>query len=305
MAQRPSALPALIVTLLLPATQILNMPKKELWYGANSVSETLSSVLDASLFRLNRELVSPLLYGPIDAIKYAFPALLGAALVAYAGYQLLRSRRDSETAPANGTRGLAAALAAIFAITLALHWLSFRTFHLLLPKDRTGLYLAPLALLIAGAVAAMPPMGGVGIALRRGLLTTLFMMAGYFLLCLRLDYFKQWDFEADVKDLYSVIACLNHDRGIRDVGTFWMYAAPFNYYRLQSGQETFVEFQGEVPYRPDQQVLVLSTFHDKPTLDQRGLKVVYHGKSTDAVIAVTPEIEASIRSSVCLERPLP
>jgi hypothetical protein len=293
-----TAAPALIVTLLLPATQILHMPKSELWYGANSLGETFSTIVNASLFRINHEFVSPLLYRPLEAIKDALPWLLVVTLAACAGYQLWRGE-------ARRLRYLALSVAGVLVVTLVVHWICFRVFHLLLPKDRTGLYIAPLVLLIAGAFAAMPAETRIGRALRRSLLAALYATAGYFLLCLRLDAFKAWDFEADVQSVYSVLACLNQDRGIRDVGTFWMYAAPLNFYRVQSGHEAFIEFRDQVPYTPEQQVLVLNASLEPEVLSARGLKVLYKGKSTDVVIAATPESEPSLKSSVCLERPLP
>jgi len=293
-----TAVPASIVTLLVPATQILHMPRSELWYGAKSLGETLSTIVNASLFRINHEFVSPLFYRPLEAIRHALPWLLIVTLAGCAGYQLWRGQ-------AGRLRYLAVSLASVLAVTLTVHWIGFRAFHLLLPKDRTALYIVPLVLLIAGAFAAMPAETGIGRALRRSLLAMLFVTAGYFLLCLRLDVFKAWDFEADVQDVYSVLACLNQERGVRDVGTFWMYAAPLNFYRVQSGQETFIEFQDQVPYRPEQPVLVLNSALEPEVLSARGLKVLYKGKSTDVVIAATPESEPSLKSTACLERPLP
>ena len=180
-----TVLPALIVTLLLPASLILHMPQKELIFGATSLGETFSSIVSSSLFQLNRELVSPLLYQPINVVKDYLLAALGATFVACAAYHLWqdRARRLSK---------VALPLAAILAATLAVHWICFRAFHLLLPKDRTGVYIAPLALLIAGAVAAIPSKSRLGRALRKSLIATLFATAGYFLLCLRLEAFKAW-----------------------------------------------------------------------------------------------------------------
>jgi hypothetical protein len=295
----------------LPASMILRWPKGALWYGANSLAEMFSTLSAATLYRLNPALVSPLLYGAIDSIQDFLWPLLGVTTLACAAYQLRQRRADAHTRAegrVNTSAYLAAALTAILTVTLAVHWLFFRIFHLLLPKDRTGIYVVPLTLAITGAVAgwpAGPPVDRWGAYLRRGLIAVLFVMAGYFLLCLRLEFFKEWEFDADVKDVYSVLACLNQDRGIRDVGTFWMYAAPLNFYRLQSGRETFIEFQGEVPYREEQQALVLNAALEKNVLDARGLKVIYKGKATDVVIAVRPEAEAALRSSVCLLRPVP
>jgi hypothetical protein len=44
---------------------------------------------------------------------------------------------------------------------------------------------------------------------------------------------------------------------------------------------------------------------EKNMLDTLGLKAIYHGKSTDVVIAVRPEMETALHSSVCFLRPLP
>lgn len=297
-----AALPALIVTLLLPATMIWGMPKGELWYGASSLGETFSTILRSSLYRLNPEFVSPLLYPRLESLKRLLPILLGLAFGGCVGYHLWRRAGDP-----HGRRlgSFAVLIGAILGASLAVHWIGFHWFHLLLPKERTGIYFAPLLLLIAGVVAAMPADHAIGKALRRSLITMLLATATYFLFCLRLDSFKEWDFDADVQDVYSVLACLNQDRGVRDVGTFWMYSAPLNYYRLQSGRETLAEFQDQTPYRPDQTVLVVNSDLEKPVISDRGLKILYKGKSTNVVIAATPEAEPALRSSICLERPTP
>ena len=54
------------------------------------------------------------------------------------------------------------AAAAIFAVTLAIHWTAFRLFGLLLPKDRTAIYFFPLFMIFAGALAAIPPHSRLG-----------------------------------------------------------------------------------------------------------------------------------------------
>jgi hypothetical protein len=284
--------PALLITALLTGSFIPHMSKRELWWGANSLAESFSSILQASLYRPYA----------LDGIKYYVPTLLAIALVAYAAYRLSRAEPLEERERWLGR--FSAAIAAILVVTLTVHWAAFRLIRLLLPTGRTGLYIAPLAVLVAGGVAAIPSRRVAGVWLRRSLITMLFATAGYFLLCMRLNYFKEWEFDADAQDLYSVLACLNHDRDARNVGTYWMYADAFNFYREQSGRETFPEFETEAPfntpYRPDQRVLALEAGHEKQTLDERGLRVIYKGKSTQAVIAVTPDLEASLRSSRCL-----
>jgi hypothetical protein len=296
-----SSIPALIVTALLPATLVLHWPKGELWFGSNSLAEMFLTLTAASLYHLNPELLTPLLFKVLNAVKYYLWPVLFAAAAACAADYFWRRRHDGSANPAASRLGLlAAALAAVLTTTIVVHWLCFHMFHLLLPEERTGIYVVPLALTIVGAIACLPTH-----ALRRGLIAVLFVMAGYFLLCMRLQFFKEWEWDADVKDVYPVLACLNQDRGIRDVFSSWMYAASLNFYRVQSGHESLAPFDGEAPYRPEQRVLVLNTGLDKATIEQHGLKVIYKGKSTDVVIAATPDLDPPLQSSGCIARVQP
>ena len=137
----------------------------------------------------------------------------------------------------------AATLAAVAILTILLHWLAFQFDNLPLPKARTGIFLLPIFTLIAAALAASPA---------RSLISqwspheapplALFCVAAYFLLCLRVSYFEEYQWDQDVKDVYSVLAGLNHASGVTDVAVSDLYHAPLNFYRVVSGRETFPEF---------------------------------------------------------------
>jgi len=77
--------------------------------------------------------------------------------------------------------------AGVIALTLSVHWLLFRTIRLLLPNDRTAIYLVTLGFLIAGVLAAIPTPSGQWS--RRGTVAVISAMSVY---CLRLNYFKEW-----------------------------------------------------------------------------------------------------------------
>ena len=81
-------------------------------------------------------------------------------------------------------------------------------------------------------------------------------LAGYFLLCLRLTYFKEWQWDAEVKDAYPVLARYNHEAGVTDVGSDWMYVASLNFYRATSGKETMGEILGPPQPVPGKQAYV-------------------------------------------------
>jgi hypothetical protein len=171
-----------------------------------------------------------------------------------------------------------------------MHWLAFRFDNVPLPLGRTGIFLIPLCTLVAGVIAAAPARSVLSQWLRRGLTGVLICLAFYFLLCLRLTYFKEYQWDADVKDVYSVLARLNHLYGVTDVTTNGFYAGPLNFYRVLSKKETFSEF---TPLAGDpavgNSIYVLPGLYYRVFIEKANLMVVYRGKSTDVVVAVKPD----------------
>src|SRR5207244_3248836 len=102
----------------------------------------------------------------------------------------------------------------------------------LLPKDRTAIYLFPLFMIVAGVLAAIPAPSRPGLYLRAGFVTALAFMAVYFLLCLRLTYFKEWYWESDVQRTYAVLSCLNREHNLTHVASTWEYRGPLNFYQF-------------------------------------------------------------------------
>jgi hypothetical protein len=120
----------------------------------------------------------------------------------------------------------------------------------------------------------------------------LICLACYFLLCLRLTYFREYEMDADVKDVYSVLARLNHTYGVRDIEATGFYVDPLNYYRAVSKQETFPQFvnagYGPPVGKAGKSVYVMSGVTGREFIDREKLAVIYRGKSTDVVVAVSP-----------------
>jgi hypothetical protein len=303
-----SVVPGLLIVLLLCGSTLREWPEGQLYFGSSSLREMFYSIYDASLFRLNPEIVNPLLLGPLD--KYLRPLVIpGVGLTAAAMLvALLYPRRQMDNRSSRLLLSLASAMAAIAVATIVIHWVSLRFFGLLLPKERTGIYFVPLSMLAAGAVVAVPPSSSAGRILRGCALAAFCLLASYFLLALRLTYFMEWRYDADVKKAYSMLACLNQTHGVRDVWSHWMYEAPLNYYRLISKQETFSEIR-QSPFATEadahNQVYVLNTVISGDFISKFGLKTIYQGPTTDMVIAVNPGLESDLKTSVCLLRPPP
>jgi hypothetical protein len=265
-------LPGLLVSVLLSAPAVLHWPKGELNYGAHSLGEMFATVARSSLYRLNPQIVNPLLY-PI--LQHAKPFLLPALLV-LAVWQWVRWR------PA-----ISGALLGIVAAAVGAHWLLLKLFRVPLPMDRTAIWIVPLCVLAIGAAAAN----------RRALTIMLYVMSFYFVLCLRLNYFKEWEWDADVNRIYPVLAWYNHTYGVRDVASNWMYCAVLNFYRVQSGRESFREIESPSQIPTDRSLYVLDFPFDEDFIKQQRLRVVYRAPNTEAVVAVRPEAEAEWRAA--------
>ena len=286
--------PGLVITLFLSASVVLSWPKGQLWYGAKSMRETVSSITEASLYQLNPHIVNPLLY-PI--LARTAPILLWGLGVMGIGqvFLVFRNRRMLPDGHGRWLIRFGGMLAAILALSLAVHWLSFRFFGLLLPRERTALYVPPLCVLILGAAAAVPVLSRWQALWRRGLVGMLFIVGVYFLLCLRLTYFKEWRWNADVKHVYTVLSCCNQSYGLKQIPAGWLYVAPLNFYR-QLGGQAIDEFAFTPAYPVDRQAYVLQYTFDHGFIEEHGLKIVFQGQSTDVVVAVRPELETASRN---------
>jgi hypothetical protein len=283
-------LPGLSVALLLCGYPLTHWPSGELWIGAHSLQEMERSLIEASLHQLD-----PRFH---DAGWYRIVHSLRAHLLPYAGIlciaQLVVAALDGSFRKQPRLRRLpmfAGALAAVVILTILVHWLAFRFDNLPLPEARTGIFLLPIFTLIAAAIAASPARSLISQGLRIATTVALFCVAAYFLLCLRVSYFEEYQWDQDVKDVYGVLAGLNHASGVTDIAVSDLYHAPLNFYRVVSGRETFPEFTGisdELHPSPGKALYVMGVTFHQSFIDAEKLKVIYHGKSTDVVVAIRP-----------------
>jgi hypothetical protein len=269
-------LPGLLVTLVFCGYPLSHWPKGELLYGANSLGEMTRSLVDASLDRPNPRYLLPELYDTMEFIKPALLPLLGGLCV----LQLLATK----------LRTFAAALAGIIGLSVMMSWLAFRLYKVPMPMTRTGVFLLPLCTLLAGVIAAAPARSFVSRKVSAALNGVFIALACYFLLCLRWHYFREYEYDADAKDVYSVLARLNHKYGVADVEMDGEYVSPLNFYRVLSNKETFPDFR----YVPAHQlpagrsIYVVGEPFERDFIQQQGLVVIYRGKTTEAVVAVRP-----------------
>jgi len=268
-------LPGATVVAVISGYALLHTHPGELIYGASSLGETFGSIMDASLFQSRLDFLAPLV----------FP-LVGVTGLVWLSY----------SAPRIAPLGWAAA--AIFAVTLAIHWTAFRLFGLPLPKDRTAIFFFPLFMIVAGALAAIPPPSRIGRYLRASFIGALAIMAVYFLSCLRLTYFKEWYWDADVHKTYAVLSCLNQEHQVTHVASTWEYHAPLNFYQL--AQPTSMQEIGDTFDPRQSQVYVVDTLHSPEALQGKNLKIFYRSPTTDLVLAADPQLADTYAAGSCL-----
>ena len=288
-------LPGLLATLFLTANALLTWPKGQLWFGATSLQETFRSIIDASLYQLNPNIVNPLIYPFLNAAKQILFPLL-AVFSIWRLFTILGNRRGFADLRTRWRLGLGLVLSSAMILAVTAHWVCFHWFQLPLPKERTGIYLVPMFMLSAGILAAVPARHRLGVISRVALMAVLCAHALYFILCLRLEYFREWKWNADVRQAYDVVAYYNHKYGVRTVPTTWMYVAGLNFYRSVSGHESLDAFRSFDPLLPGEALYVLWRVSSEAFIVQHRLKVVYHGEISDIVVAIRPGLEKGSES---------
>jgi hypothetical protein len=267
--------------------------KEPLTYGAKSLSETLQSLYEPSFYEINPTL-NELIFIDVPAVLVTLFVVFGtwqAALI----FIHWRSLRNSA-----GRWSLAFTAVPIVAVTAALfmHEILFRLTRTPMPKDRTGIYIVVLGTLFLGAMAAVPISTRAGDLTRRGLTILMVATGSYFLLCLRVSYFKEWNFDSDVDKVYTVLADYNHACGLKDVAVNWRYDGSLNYYRTISGRETFLEFPFVGGYPAGKRAYVIYQPDDRNFVTDHALSPVYEAPS-GAVIALDPAVVPPPGESPC------
>jgi hypothetical protein len=149
-----------------------------------------------------------------------------------------------------------------------------------------------LFLTMAGALAAAPLASRAGRISGKALIAILTLIACYNIGCLRLTYFNEWKYDADMKNVYNVLAYYNHTYGITKVSTNWRYVSALNCYRAMSGHETLEKFPGAPTvvntYPPDYQAYVFYYPWDQDFFRREGLTLVYHDSFSEAAVGIRP-----------------
>jgi hypothetical protein len=258
-----SLVPGGVTALLLCGWTVSRWPAGQLYYGAASLREMWTSIAAATFDEWT--------FAPV-------PAAIGIALtwlvVAVLAWQMWR------IVAAGHSLGLL--VGRIFAVALLCHWLAFRLAGIPLPLARTAIFFVPLATLVIGIGASLP-----GTKLPRAAgVATLSLCSLYFVGCLRLSHFKEWKFDAEVKETFAVLEDMHRRSALREVETNWRYCDPLNFYREARRAGTMPEFTWKEPHTEGKAVYVLYAPIEQDFIARQSLQVVWRGKRSDVVIAV-------------------
>jgi hypothetical protein len=92
-----------------------------------------------------------------------------------------------------------------------------------------------------------------------------------------------------VKAAFPVVMDMSRRAGIREVVTDPSYSAGLNFYRALYKANDRLEFRDNLDQMPPgQRIYVVSEKQYGDFIRTEGLKITYHGPSTDLVIAVRP-----------------
>jgi hypothetical protein len=276
-------LPGLAVAYFFVGSVLLSWPKGQFTWGSTSMLQTVRSLVSSSLYEPNHFLLNPRLHHYfVHFGTFLYPLL--AALVLWRIVLLLVSRTPS---------ALTAICGAALVIALACHQILYWTSGILLPLDRTAMWVVLLFLVMAGALAAVPLTSKAGRISERALTAILVLIACYNLGALRLNYFNEWKYDAEIKNVYGMLADYHQTYGLTKVSANWRYVSSLNCYRAMSGHQTI----DEIPNAPSVtnfypagfQAYVFFYPWDEDFAKREGLNVVFHDSATGIALGIRPE----------------
>ena len=266
-------LPGIAATILICGYTLQHFPKDQLYHGANNLKKMAKSILAPSFDEPNPFLINPLLISTFRLIRVVLPPAFLVLLLPQLVMAVLRRAV------------LPTVLCGMLVGTILLHWLAFSLFHLLLPSGRTGLFFAPLVTILLAALAS-PIQSGATAVLRRATIIWFVAAAIYFIGCLRLSYFYEWKFDADMRAVYFKLEELNGRQPLENACIDWRCAACINFYSMSHGG-TLPHFDRFDAPMPGRSVYVLMQTEHRPFIESQHLQIIYKGEISDVVIALS------------------
>jgi hypothetical protein len=276
--------PALLVSIFLTLHAALNMPKSQLWYGAKSIWEMLISFRRAVFPKANTDLVNPLIAPAVEWIRSWMHTIVLVPGLTLTAILLVRWKTVVDV-----RARVAAAAVIIAAATMIVHYVAFLFGIILLPLDRTGLWFILLLTLAFPIGASLETRSRTVRTAQTLTKAALVIACVYFALTLRLSYFTQWEWGAETRQAYDVVAWYSNEYGVRKVPASWHYVPSLNFYRRMWARQP-LQFHDRAKNAASDGVYVLHGAFDAKFIAEKRLQIVWRGGFTEIQIAVDPSI---------------
>ena len=261
--------PAVVLTMCIAGPMLLRFPRKELYWGTNSLIETWQYIYSASFNQTPR--------------SYYLLTLGALILVAYT----LSLVRDRSRSCVSSRVGVAAIAACVLGLSLLMHWFQFKLFAVPLPLDRTSLWVMPLLMTFVGSLLSAPPASSVQRMIRGLGLIVLGLCGILFIASLRDSYFQEWRlYGADVKSAFPVLIELSRKMGVREIPADWKDVPSLNFYRDLYGVTDLPPFQQYDKIPSGRKLYALPRKEYQEFIHTEGLHAVYQGPISNLEILV-------------------
>jgi len=262
-----------------------------LYYGVGSWRRSLDTIVEVLLDQFAPSL-APTAWQPAigAAAHFLLLAIVGLALTATATLlpNAVRRMRSGDAPEPAGHLWALLALSLFFTVGLLsaarLFW------DVLLPRERTGIYLVPLlTLLVCLPLAALGKTGlqkWIGLA-GQVCLTALIV---YYGLCLRLDPPRMWTSYYRGDDTFAALLSEMEHYPKATIGVNWTLEPIFNFYAKLEHADDLPRFTRHTDYENYRLLVLLpkEDDRDKKYIDEHKLKTLYTNPVSGAVILLNP-----------------
>lgn len=263
--------PGLLVALLLVGKTLRDYPRNQLYYGAETWPQMWSDMLDAVFPKENLQ------FNHLDAVLSQTRQASGYLILVPIAIGLW-------TAFVTKSRPISFVWLALTG-TLAAHGLAHAFQGLLLPQDRTSLFIAFfLSIGVIHGMEAAPSR-----LTRIASSTVVCLSLLIFALAFRTNYFRMWYFDMDIDSGFHAFVNYVKEHPVESAGCTWRYNGAFAFYRAAT--------KANVPECPtiDQDIppprgayFVISPWQDDFVAKAK-LKIIYKGPVSGLVVGIAPD----------------
>jgi len=279
--------PVFMILLILAGSALTHFPRKQLFWGADSLKYMFLEIRSSSFLELNPYLVNPLLANFFHKFE-GYAVILFTVSVTLYLVMLLVFRRQLRESSARSRLLLAGSLASVLAFAVGAHWLQFKLLKIPLPLERTSIWIVPLFVAAIGTVLSVAPSHRMQGALRGLGVVSLAITAFYFIGELRDSYFHEWKSCAEVKTAFPVIVDLCRRANVREVPSNFNVTPSLNFYKSLYKVSDIDQFSNFEKMPLDKSIYVLEESQYADFIRAEGLQIAWHGSASDLVVLVRP-----------------